>query len=165
MDQDDGIGQQDHGGEEVHHDQIRVEFRVDHDPPQHRLGQNPDDQAAAQVDQVAPAGAAKDGGQEGGGHDDGQDHGDQAVPELDQPVELEGRGEVADRALGPVAASEARPGQADGAAGDHDEGDQGQGQHVEAMAEGGGDGEGAASRHSALIVPGPPAWSGTGTWS
>jgi hypothetical protein len=95
MGQDDGVGQQDHGGEEVHHDQVRVELRVDDDPAQHGLRQNSGDQAAAQVDQVPPPRPAEDGGEEGGRHGDGKDHRDQPVPEFDQPVELDGRGEMA----------------------------------------------------------------------
>ena len=41
VDQDDGVCQQDHGGEEVHHDEIRVELRVHDDPAEDGLGQIP----------------------------------------------------------------------------------------------------------------------------
>ena len=64
-----------------------------------------------------------------------------------------------DRALGPVGAAEARPGQADGAPGDHDEGGQDQGQDVEPVAERGRDGGGGVATLGPS-VPGPAAWSG-----
>ena len=56
---------------------------------------------------------------------------------------------MAGRAVGPVGTSEPRAGQADGPAGEHNERHQGQRHLVEPMAEAGGDGEGAVSRHSA----------------
>ena len=70
--QDDGVDQEEHGGEEVHHDQVRVELGVDDDPAQHGLGQDPGHQATAQPDQVAPPGPPEDRAQEGGRHRDGR---------------------------------------------------------------------------------------------
>ena len=78
----------------MHHDQVGIELGVDDDPAQYGLRQHPHDQATAQVDQVTPTGSTEDGGQERRGHRQREDDGDQAVAELDQPVELKGRGEV-----------------------------------------------------------------------
>ena len=159
VDEHDGVDQQEHGGEEVHHDHVGVELGVDDDAAQHRLGQDAGHQPAAQPDQVAPAGRAQDGAQEGGRHREHQHDGHEAVAELDQAVELEGRGEVARRAFGPVRAAQARSGEPHGPPGDHDEGGQDQGDHVEPVAERGRDGGGTAPRHDGPSVPGPAAWS------
>ena len=97
----------------MHHDHVGVELRVDDDPAEDGLGQHADHEPAAQPDQVAPAGCAEERAQEGGDHRDGDHDGDEAVPELDQAVELQGRRQMPDRALGPVAAAQARAGQAD----------------------------------------------------
>ena len=159
VDQHHGVDQQEHGGEEVHHDDVGVELGVDDDPAEDGLGQHAGHEAAAQPDEVAPAGGAEDRAQEGGGHRHGQDDGDQSVAELDQAVELEGRGQVPGRARGPVAAAQPRPGQADRRAGDDDERGQDQGQDVEPVAQRGRDGGDTAPRHSGQayrgLRPGP----------
>ncbi len=120
---------------EVEHDDIRVELRVDDDAADDGLGQDAGDQPAAQPDEVAAPGRAEDRAQERGGDGDHDEDGDQAVAELDEAVELERRGQVARRALGPVAAAQARPGQPDGAAGEHDQRREEQGQLVESVAQ------------------------------
>jgi hypothetical protein len=125
MDQDDGVRQEDHGGEEVHHDEIRVELGVDHDPAEYGLGHHPADQAAAQPDQIPATGSAEDGAQQGRRHRDGQDDGHHPIAEFHQTVELQRRSEVAHRAFGPVGTPQARSGQPDRPPGHHNEGDQG----------------------------------------
>ena len=104
--QHDRVDQQEHGGEEVHHDHVGIQLRVHDDPPEDGLGQDADHQAAAEPREVTPAGGAEDRAEEGGGDGNGEDDGDQAVAELDEPVELEGRREVSGRALRPVATAE-----------------------------------------------------------
>ena len=91
-----GVDQQQHGGEEVHHDDVGIELRVDDDPAEDGLGQDAGHEPAAQPDQVAPARGAEDGAEEGRRHGDGEDDGDQPVAELDQAVELQRRGQVPD---------------------------------------------------------------------
>ncbi len=159
VDQDDGVDQQEHGGEEVHHDDVGVELGVDDDAAEDGLGQHAAHQPSAQPHQVAPARGAEDRAEEGRGHPHGQDDGDQAVPELHQAVELQRGGQVPDRALGPVGAPQARAGQADPGPGQHDEGGQDQGHDVEPVAQRGRDGGGTAPRHSGASVPAPVAWS------
>ena len=53
--EDDGVGDQEDGGHEVHHDQIGVQLGVDDDAPEDGLRQNARDQTAAQPHQIAPA--------------------------------------------------------------------------------------------------------------
>jgi hypothetical protein len=149
VDQDDGVGHEHQGGNEVEHHPVGIELGQDDDPADHGLGQDARHQAAAQPDQVPPPGRAEDGGHEGQRHGDDQDIGHHPVGELNEGVELEGRGQVAGRAVGPVRASKPRPGQAHRTAGEHNEGHQGQRHLVEPMTEGGGDGKGAVSRHLA----------------
>ena len=154
--QHDGVDQQQHGGEEVHHDQIGIQLGVDDDPAQHGLGQYADDQASAEIHQVPTPRPPEDRPQERRCHGDGDDHGDQAVAEFHQPVKMELRGQVADRARGPVGASEATAGQAHRSSGHHDEGHQDQSQDIEAVAQRRGDRDTAAGRHFGQAYRGPP---------
>ena len=106
--EDDRVDEEEHRRVEVHHDDVGVQLRVDDDATEDGLSQHPRHQAAAQPHEVAAAGRAEDRAEEGGGDGDGEDDGDEAVAELDEAVELQGRGQVAGRALGPVAAAQAR---------------------------------------------------------
>ncbi len=121
VEEDDGVHHQRHGGQEMDHDQVRVQLRVDDDAAHDGLEQDATDQAGAQPDQVAAERPAAEGGQERGGDHDDEEHRDHPVPELHQGMELERRGEVVAGAVGPVRAAEPGPGEADGRPGDDDQ--------------------------------------------
>ena len=109
MVQDEGIDQQDHGQEEVGHDELGRQL-VEHGlAPQHDLGHYAGHQPQmTEQDQVGPPGPAPERGHHDQDHPERDDHVHQAVAELDPGVELEGGDNARRGTARPVAYSRAR---------------------------------------------------------
>ena len=150
--QDHGHGQQGHAHHEVGHDHVGVELGVHHEGADHRLAQDPHDEAGREPAQVAPGRPAEERGHHGHGAGDHQQRDHQPVAELDDRVEAERRGQVVLGAGGPVGAAQPGIGQPDRGPGDHVEDHHGQGDPAEEEEAAGADTQGG---HRLLMVPAP----------
>src|SRR5579883_188291 len=147
---------------EVRHDEVRVELRVDHDPAEDGLAQHPGDKPGGQPGEIAPVRAPPQGAEQRGDQDDGQRHGHETVPELDQRVVGELGGEPVLVARGPVGAAEARSAQAHGGArrdDEHDGRQGGDGQAPEGLLADGGQLQGASTGSAAAARGGSDHFS------
>jgi hypothetical protein len=122
--EDDGVPEDEHGDQEMAHDQPGRELEEDDEAAEHDLTQHADHQPGGQPHQVGPAGDAPGGTAHG--EDDRHRHqtGDQPVDELDhgRGVSDLARSQAALLAGGPVGTAQARPGKTHGSPGEDDEG-------------------------------------------
>ena len=108
VEEHDRVDDQRQRGEEVDHDEVRIELRVDDDAAHDGLEQDAADQSGREPREVAPERPAAERREEGGRDDDRQEDGDHPVPELDERVELQRWRQVAGRAVRPVRHSRGR---------------------------------------------------------